>query len=214
MSEQPYMEFPFLFVTPVKIIQEVAEEGVALISGTLLVEGMSRNKNLYTIDEMAHIADEVVGKPMFYGAKAGINPNTGKWSKQIHDEDSIQKIGKIVSTALDAIKRKITFVAEVANTETHPDLISKLKAGWGVSIGGFCTRAKYVLNAARELCVKIENMIVEHVALLPPEVVCGQDEAKVENVVIQEVMMFDQLNDKVLIVVEGKGVRIKDAFLE
>lgn len=211
---EPYMEFPFQFISPIVVVQEVAEHGVAMISGTLLVEGMSRNKNLYTIEEMAHIADEVIGKPMYFGTKSGVNPNTGKWSKQIHDDSEPNKIGKIISTKLDALKRRITFIAEVANTSEHPDLVSKVKSGWGVSIGGFVKKAKYVLNAAKELCVKIENMIVEHVSLVPPEVVCGQDEAKVETVAIQEVMIFDEQDKKLVLVIEGKGVIVKDAYLE
>jgi hypothetical protein len=175
---------------------------------------MSRNKNLYTIEEMEHIAKEAEGKPMFFGTVEGVNPNTGTWSKQLHDERNQSQVGKIISTVFNALKRKVTFVAEVANTEAYPDLLSKLKAGWGVSIGGIVKKAQYVVNKNMELCVKIKDMIVQHVSLVPPEVVRGQDEAKVEHVKIQECMIFDKPEEKILFIIEGKGVKIKNVFLE
>lgn len=210
----PYMEFSFQFISPIELMIEETEQGVALISGTLLVEGESKNHNLYTIDEMEHIAKETEGKPLYFGTKAGINPNTGKWTQQLHANDEPNRVGRIIQTIFDTVNRKIRFIAEVVNTPEFPDITSKIKAGWGVSIGGRVMKAKYVLNKLKELCVKIENMVVEHVSLIPPEIVRGQDEAKVENVAIQECMIFEKPVKKVIFIIEGKGVKIKDAFLE
>jgi hypothetical protein len=39
--------------------------------------------------------------------------------------------------------------------------------------------------------MKIKNMTVEHVQLVPPSIVRGQDEAKVEDVTIQECMVME-----------------------
>jgi hypothetical protein len=188
---EPVMEFPYLFYSPVEITIEETSQGVAMLKGTLLVEGFSRNKNLYTIEEMEQIAKRAQGVPMYYGVKDDINPNTGTMSKNLHADDSDNMIGKIIKTAFDAIKRKITFIAEVANTPKYPDIISKVKSGWGVSIGGFVTQANWIVDKIRGLCMKIKNMTVEHVQLVPPSIVRGQDEAKVEDVTIQECMVME-----------------------
>lgn len=209
------MNFDFEFFTPLEMMVEETDSGIALIKGTLLVEGVSRNGNLYTIDEMQHIADEAIGKEIHYGVKTGINPNTGKVSKNLHDDSEQSKIGKIISTAIDFIKRRITFVGEIANTPEFPDIISKVKAGWGISVGGVVETAKYVLNEAKQICMKIENMIVKHVSLVDPSIIRGQDEAKVESVAVQETMVFDMEPQTFHInVVSGKGVSIKRVDVE
>jgi hypothetical protein len=188
---KPIMEFPYLFYTPVEIMVEETSQGVAMLKGTLLVEGLSRNKNLYTIEEMQSIAKRAEGVPMYYGVKEDINPNTGMPAKNLHADDSDNRIGRIIKTAFDAIKRKITFIAEVANTPKFPDIISKIKSGWGVSIGGFVTKANWIVDKVKGLCMKIMDMTVEHVQLVDPSVVRGQDAAQVEDVKIQECMIMD-----------------------
>ncbi len=213
-ENETFMQFPYLFFTPVEIMVEETEHGVALIKGTLLVEGTSRNGNLYTVDEMQNIADQAIGKPIFYGVKDGINPNTGLPAKNLHDDSPTNKVGKIIDATLDAIKRKIFFVAEVVNTSTFPDITKKIKAGWGISIGGFVTKAKYVLNAAKKVCLQIQNMVVEHVSLVDPSIIRGQDEAQVENVHVQECMIFENVPEIHLIIKSGRGVRVLGAHRE
>jgi hypothetical protein len=201
-----YMSFRFEFVTPVSVSVEETSQGVALIKGTLLVEGMSRNGNLYTIEEMENIAHQAEGKPIHFGVKEGVNPNTGKWSKNLHDDSDNTRIGKIISTTLDWINRKITFIAEVVNTPMFPDIINKVKAGWGISIGGFVQKAKWVLNKAKQICLKIEDMVVEHVSLIEPSIIRGQDEAKVEAVNVQETMTFD-IPARKHFVIDSRGIK-------
>jgi hypothetical protein len=185
------MRFGFEFRSAIHI--EETSGNKALISGTLLIEGISRNKNIYTINEMENIANRAIGVPMYFGVKEDINPNTGLMAKNLHDDSSDNRIGKIIKTALDTVKRKITFIAEVVNTPKFPDIVSKIKSGWGVSVGGFVTKANWVVDKIKGLCMLIRNMVVEHVALVEPSVVRGQDEAKVENVSIQETMTFDRI---------------------
>lgn len=185
------MKFSFEFKSPI-IVQETAQ-GRAIISGTLLIEGISRNKNVYEIEEMENIANRAIGVPMYYGVKEDINPNTGLMTKNLHDDSESNKIGRIIKTTLDKINRKITFIAEVVNTNKFPDLIKRIKSGWGVSVGGFVTKANWVVDKIKGLCMKIKDMVVEHVALVEPSIVRGQDEAKVENVSIQECMTFDKI---------------------
>lgn len=207
MDDEPFMQFEYMFFSPLEVMIEETSQGVALIKGTLLVEGISRNGNLYTVDEMENIAKQAVGKPIFFGVKNGINPNTGLPAKNLHNDEPENKVGKITETFLDPIKRRINFVAQIMNTEKFPDIIKKIKAGWGVSIGGFVTKAKYVLNEAKKLCLKIQDMVVQHVSLVDPTIIRGQDEAKVEDVHIQETMVFDMPKTTIVFVIDSRDVK-------
>ncbi|MGD0343105.1 MAG: hypothetical protein ABSA76_15500 [Bacteroidales bacterium] len=186
-EEMIYSEFKY--IGPIKVMESAY--GVALISGTLLVEGISRNKNVYEIDEMENIAKQAEGVPMYFGVKEDINPNTGVLTKNLHDDSDDHRIGKIIKTAIDRINKKITFIAEVANTPLFPDLVDRIKSGWGVSIGGFVSKLNPVVDKIKGLCNKIKNMVVEHVSLIEPSVVRGQDSAQVEDVKIQESMIYN-----------------------
>ena len=57
--------FSFDFQTSVSKVTETAR-GKAIIKGTLLIEGLSKNGNLYTIEEMKSIAKRTVGKSLFF----------------------------------------------------------------------------------------------------------------------------------------------------
>jgi hypothetical protein len=146
---------------------------------------------------------------MYYGVMQDINPNTGLPVKNLHADVEPNRIGKILKTTLDKINRKITFIAEVANTPNFPDIVSKIKAGWGVSIGGFVTKANWFVDAVKGLCMKIKNLTVEHVQLIDPTVVRGQDAAKVEDVAVQECMIMDVPLPKLSLgkVTIGKGIK-------
>jgi len=193
VKQKPFMSFPFNFVTPVNVIQETTE-GVAIVEGTLLVEGISRNGNFYTVEEMKKIAKQTEGKPVFYGVTTKINPNTGLLGKNLHDNDESARIGRIMETLFDAVKRKITFIAEIVNTVAHPDVIHKIKSGWGISIGGFVMNAKRFYNKKlKRIVLKIKDMVVEHMQIVPPSITRGQKDAKVKSVKIQETMIFPVL---------------------
>lgn len=206
-DEDSFMQFEYMFFSPLEVMIEETSQGVALIKGTLLVEGVSRNGNLYTVDEMENISKQAIGKSIFFGVKNGVNPNTGLPAKNLHDDSPENKIGKITETVLDPIKRRIKFIAQIMNTKKFPDIISKVKAGWGVSIGGFVTKARYVLNEAKKLCLKIQDMVVEHVTLIDPSIIRGQDEAKVEDVHIQETMIFDVPKTTIVFVIDSRDVK-------
>lgn len=190
MTEE--ISFNFEFQTPTKIDIEEAAHGVATIEGTLLAEGVSRNNNLYTLPEMENIANQAVGIPIYYGTKVGINPNTGTICSTLHDDSDEQWIGKIIEAKLDKIARKIHFIAEVFNTEAHPDMIQQIKGGWGVSIGGFVTKAEYVKDEFGKQLLKIKDMIVRHLSVIPPTTIRGMDAAKIDNVHVQETLMIEE----------------------
>jgi len=223
MSEN--IKFGFEYHSPVKI--EIAEtsQGIAIVRGTLLAEGVSRNGNLYTIDEMENIAAQAEGKPIYFGTKAGINPNTGTYCNHLHDDSESHQIGRILKTIMDKAARKIYFIAEVANTDEHPDIITMIKKGWGVSIGGFVNKVKYVKTAANKICRKIENMVVEHLSIFQPDILRGMDAAKVEDVSIQEsfigeeYMIFETVPENVEVSYDfvfqaGEGTSIKQIMID
>jgi hypothetical protein len=192
------ISFEFEFQSSLKVGIEESSSGSAIIEGTLLSEGISRNGNVYTIEEMENIAKQAEGVTIFYGTKTGINPKTGVICTTLHNNDDDQKIGKVIKTTLNKLSKKIHFIAEVFNTANHPDMIAQIKAGWGVSIGGFVTKAEYIKDAFGRMLLKVKDMIVNHLQVIPPTTIRGMDSAKIDSVnvqetyqEIQECMMFD-----------------------
>lgn len=191
--------FSFDFQTSVSKVTETSK-GKAIVKGTLLIEGVSRNGNVYTIEEMKTIAQRTVGVPIFYGTTTKINPNTGILCKNLHDNRESNRIGRILRTLWSKTKRKVSFVGEVWNTPKFPNLIKRLKSGFGVSIGGFVVNAiRGFDKLLRRNVMKIKNLVVEHVQIVPPSVVRGQSEAKIEDIEIQECMIFRRVNTNKLL---------------
>jgi len=185
------MVFPFEFISPVEYaVEESAAQraGVAIISGTLLREGVSRNGNVYTIDEMENIAKQVIGTPIYYGVMKKRDPNTGLMMKDKHANIEENRIGKIIDCVFNKTKRIIKFMAEIVNTESHPHIIEEVKQGWGISIGGIATKAKLVVDEAMRILTKIIGLELNHVQLLPPDKPTGVEGCQVENVEVQESM--------------------------
>jgi len=188
------MNFTFEFTSPMEV--DVAETaiGVAIIKGTLLSEGISRNGNLYTLDQMEKIAKTVEGAPIFYGTMANSIMN-GVPVKNAHANIEPNLVGQIMQTFLDPIAKKIRFIAKLFSTEQFPHLIEEVKQGWGVSIGGR-GKARFVLDALGRILTKIFDLTVNHVQLLRPETPRGQESAQVESAEpkeIQESMIFYEL---------------------
>jgi len=183
------MKFDFEYTSPIFIDIEESATGVAMVTGTLLSEGISRNGNEYTLDEMEQIAKTAKGVPIYFGTETRINPNTGLMTKNMHrnfKEDSY--VGEITETWIDKIARKIKFRAHIIGNSNFPNLIEEIKKGWGVSIGGKGIGKTFFDSAGRKI-TKIINMIVNHVQLLTPDMPSGVEDAKIETAepkVIQE----------------------------
>lgn len=220
MSQEINLAFKFEYQTPTEITIEESASGSAIIEGVLLSEGVSRNGNMYTLPEMENIARQSEGIPIYYGVRTGINPKTGLICKTLHDNREEQKIGKIIKTRLDKNLKKIFFVAEVFNTDKHPNIINQIKSGWGVSIGGFVTKADYVIDKIGRKLLKVKDMVVNHLSVIPPTIVRGMDSAKIDNVQVQETfipiqesMMFDlpieetYQPDETIVVFKGSGIK-------
>ena len=150
------------------------------ISGTLLVAGVSKNQRLYEIDELENIARNMVGKPVYLGTKHVLSPD-GKTVRTLHDDAPENEIGHVTKTFLNRKKGLVRFVAEIFKTYKYQNLLNDVKAGWGVSIGGFVHKANFVKHLGKTV-MKIKDMIVQHLALIKPSVSRGFDSAMVENV--------------------------------
>jgi hypothetical protein len=175
---QESMGFDFEFTSPLAIEVEESLLGVAMITGTLLAEGLSKNGRLYTLDEMEQIADTAKGVPIYYGTmKKWLN---GQLTNNAHANVEETRVGEITETWIDKLARKIKFRAHIVNSSNFPNLVDQVKKGWGVSIGGKGMAQRLIDTAGREI-MKIIDMIVSHVQLLEPNTPRGQDEAQVED---------------------------------
>jgi len=174
------MSFPIQYTAPFEI-EETRDDGI-FINGTLLAEGLSKNGNLYTLDEMESIAKSAEGVPIRYGVTTDIDPNTGMLARNVHDKSDENIIGKIVKTVLDPVKRIIKYWAVLWNSIKFPNITETVKKGWGVSIGGWAKKGVWILDKIGRAVLRIIGLKVNHVQLLSPEVKRGQDEAKVESV--------------------------------
>jgi len=177
IEESMMMEFEYL--SPFAIDIEESSLGVAIINGTLLAEGVSRNGNLYTLDEMDNIAKSAEGAPIYCGTMRKFNEFRGVFNRNAHANVEPNRVGRIIKTWVDTVARKIRFLAEIVNTDNFPHLIEEVKTGWGVSIGGKGL-AQWIRDNAGRIVTKISNLAINHIQLLPPNVIRGQDEAQVE----------------------------------
>lgn len=164
---------PFEYSSGVEI--EESRQKSTIIKGVLLSEGISRNGNMYTVDEMRNIASNAVGLPLIFG----VNPITNKHAKS-------EPVGKIVRAHFDEVKRKIFFWAKV----TSQKIAESVKKGWRVSIGGIAKSAEYMLDSFGKIVMKLKNLVLNHVQLLTPTTQAGIPDAVVEQVV-EESMRFD-----------------------
>lgn len=192
---EPCMTFPYNFHTPLSIekvvILEESAGDVAIISGTLLAEGLSRNKNYYEIPEMKKIAESAIGVPIYFGTMTKTDPNTGLLVKNAHANIVENQVGEIIRTKL--VKKLIKFWAKVANTPKFPTVIQEIKKGWGISIGGVAYGAKWIMKKIgnlKRMVLQIKDMVVNHVQLLSPSTKRGQSKAKVDAVQVQETEMI------------------------
>lgn len=199
--------FDWQYVSPVALDVEETEQGVAIIRGTLLSEGVTGNGHLYTLDEMENIAKNAEGVDIYYGTMMKFDESIGMFKKNAHADESDNKVGKIMKTLFDRVGRKISFIAQIMNTDNFPDLINKVKKGWGISIGGKGI-GEYLIDSLGRLITKVVGMQVNHVALLDPQTPRGQQSAQVEGTTeFQESMVIYVPRLSIVIIEEGAGIK-------
>lgn len=161
---------------------EIEEAGrTKFVTGTLITSGISRNGFYYDSDNLQEIADSVVGVPIYYGTTTKVNPNTGQLASNMHKNFG-EAVGKIVSAIVQGAK--IKFRAEIFES-----FASKVRRGWGVSIGAKAL-GQHLIDAVGRVITKLFNIEVNHVQLLAPDCQRGVEDAQVENV--EESLWFEQ----------------------
>ena len=183
--------FPFEFNSPTEIEIEETSQGVAIIKGIMLREGVSTNGNLYSIPVMKEIAAQAEGMPLYVGTATKLDTNLGIVRNNMHANFEDNRVGRIISAIFDPIKRVIRYIAELVNTKNHPRIIEEVKAGWGVSIQGIAD-AQIVIDKSKRILYNIVRMAFKSLQLLNPHIKLGQNEARVTDVEIQETMIFDE----------------------
>lgn len=184
------MTMSFNFVSRLTI--EETSKRKAIVSGILATTGISRNGWFYDLESLKEIAETSIGKPVFFGIKKfGYDRSTGLIIRNLHDDSEENRIGRIIKTVLNRKQRIVKFFAEVWNTKKFPNIVQKIKQGFGVSIKGTCHDAKLLIEKAKQKIFQIRDMLIQSVQIFNPQhAKAGIAKAKVESIEVQESMMF------------------------
>jgi len=165
----------FVVTSPLEVEETYSDR--AILSGVFLkLADVTRNGREYQVEEGAQIATLLQGMPVYFGA----DPLTGK-----HKKGEPFKVGNVINTLFDKVKKIISGKVEVWNTKLYPDLISRIKKGWGFSIGGKAMDLQPTgfLNELGRKIKRVLGMRPNHMQLIPPTTIRGQDEAQVEDII-------------------------------
>lgn len=200
MSELGY-EYDFVVVGPLEVEETLTvQQGgknvpvKAILSGTFLkLANITANGREYLSEEGGTIAASLIGMPVYFGAKFGIDPISLKVGFK-HLKKARNMVGRVVRSIFDKAKNLIKGAVEVWNTPVFPNLISKIKKGWGFSIGGrvrnFLDTGK--INEYGNAVKRAIGMVANHMQLLAPQIPRGQQAAQVEDVkAVEETVMFN-----------------------
>ena len=139
---------------------------------------------MYQVQEAEEIASGLRGKPVYIHAdEAGL-----------HYNDDKHLIGKVVNTTIDTVNKVIKGIVEIWNNSKYPNLLSRIKEGWGFSIGGvlekiiptgkFNDRLKPIVHAI--------GMRANHLQLLEPQEKRGDPAAMVDGMIpVMESLQID-----------------------
>ena len=186
------MEYGFEFTATGPLEIEETYSDRAILNGTFLrLNSVTGNGREYQMEEGDSIATGLIGMPVFYG----INPFTNK-----HRKTKEFEVGRVFKTLFDKVSGLIKGSIEVWKTDKFPDLINRIKKGWGFSIGGKAMdmRPTGLLNKLGRAVMKVVGMKPNHLQLIEPHVNRGQQEAQVEGegdiqetIPVEESLMFD-----------------------
>lgn len=200
MSAMEY-DYEFVVVGPLEVeetltVQQGGKEVPvkAILSGIFLrLDHVTGNGREYQSEEGGTIAASLIGMPVYFGAKLGIDPVSLKVGFR-HIKKAPNMVGRVIRSIYNKANKTIKGAVEVWNTAVFPNLVSKLKKGWGFSIGGrvrsFLDTGK--INEYGNEVKKAIGMIANHMQLLAPKIPRGQKEAQVEDIqAVEEALMFD-----------------------
>lgn len=192
-------EYQFEITTPVLEVEESAD--FKILHGIFLrLDSTTKNGHTYQNEEGEQIARTLHGMPVYYGLKMTVKPihltdslniKNKVLVKSGHDKTKGQEIGRVIRTVYDKLNKIIRGSVKIWNTLRFPDILSKVRKGWGFSIGG--KMAGYIntgrFNELGKPIIKMVGMIANHLQLLHPNMPRGVPDAKVTD--IEETINFD-----------------------
>lgn len=193
------LNYEFQVICPLEI-EESLQDRVILSGVVLKLDSETKNGRIYQIEEADQIAQDLVGMPVFFGVKPphlistpqGLAIQKGKHDKDLNDLSS--SVGRVFKTIHDKANKTIKAWIEVWNNLKYPDLVQRIKTGWGFSVGGLAKdlRDMGMVNSIGKAVKKVFGMKANHLQLLEPDTPRGQDDAKVDEVkAVEESFNFD-----------------------
>lgn len=180
------IDFTFTITSPIDTFEALGPTKLLLRGIFIRLNIPTRNGRIYQVEEGEQIANDLLGKDLYIGADI----------KGLHKLDERHKIGRVVESVCDKVKEIITGAVEVWNTIDFPDLISKIKEGWGFSIGGKIKDFKFLgkLNERLLPIIRAIGMKATHLQLLEPQEKRGDTMAMVSEVIpVMESLEIDPI---------------------
>ena len=166
-------EYSFIITSPIEVYETLGPSKMRLTGTFIRLNMPTENGRIYQVQESEQIMKDLTGKAVYiHGNKKG---------EHILNDSNL--IGKVINVFLknDIIKG----VVEVWNNSNFPNIISKIKEGWGFSIGG--TVQKFIktgrLNHKLRPIVHAIGLRANQLQLLEPTEKRGDKQAMVEGVI-------------------------------
>lgn len=175
--------FKFTITTPFEVQESLTDK--IILRGTFIRLNIpTSNGRIYQVDEAEQIAKDLIGKPVYYGASEG----------GLHRIGDEYVVGKVIEAIADKINEIIRGAITIWNNSKFPDLISKVKKGWGFSIGGVVQKflPTGILNERLKPILHAIGMRANHIALLEPTTRRGDAAAQAEELIpVNESLQID-----------------------
>jgi hypothetical protein len=175
MSEKTY---EFRFIAPIDKFEYNKERDSLTGTGTLIrLEIPTTNGRKYRFIEREQIKKDLVGAPLFLGEMKGIHKNfMGAYCGRVQE---VYESGSILTSKIE-----IWNPQDPSNPNNNLDLISMVKPGWGLSLGG---RVKFGIptgkvNKGLRPIIDMVGMMANHVQLLSPTTRRGDPAAMLDAV--------------------------------
>jgi len=191
------IEYNFTITTPIEVFESLGPNKVRVGGTFIRLEVPTKNGRIYQVQEAEQIAKDLMGKAVYIHA----DPTTG-----LHYNKDDMLVGQIASVIIDKAKKLIRGFIDIWNTPKFPNLISRIKKGWGFSIGGvvqkYLSTGKF--NERMMPIVHALGMRANHIQLLEPQEKRGDPAAMVDEVEYIPVMESLQVSPDPFPVVEAE----------
>jgi len=154
-------EYSFEITTPIEVFESLGPNKIRLGGNFIRLEVPTKNGRIYQVQEAEQIVKDLDGKAVYIHADP----------KGIHYNTDEMLVGKVTDVIYDEIKKIIRGFVNIWNTPKFPNLVSRVKKGWGFSIGGvvrkFFPTGK--INEKLKPIVHALGMRANHIQLLEPQ---------------------------------------------